>query len=49
MGACATVVCPHCGKEFVVSPDMLGKGYEYHCPFCDVYFQEQESPKVVKG
>ncbi len=49
MGACALVECPHCHREFVVSPSMLGLGVELHCPFCDSYFPEDRSPKIQKG
>lgn len=46
MGACAVVECPCCGKEFVVSPTMLGVGVEFHCPYCDAYFPEAESRRI---
>ena len=48
MGACAEVECPICHKKFVVSPSALGKSLELHCPFCDGYFKEEESPKIWK-
>jgi hypothetical protein len=48
MGLCATVRCPKCEKEFVVSPSMLSvEGIEAHCPFCDVYFPPEQSPRIV--
>jgi hypothetical protein len=31
-----------------VNPHMLGSGMEFHCPFCDVYFPEQDSPHIWK-
>lgn len=49
MGQAVEVTCP-CEKseKFVVNPHMLGSGMEFHCPFCDAYFPEQESPKIWK-
>ena len=48
MGLCATVRCPKCENEFVVSPSMLSvDGIEAHCPFCDAYFPPSESPRIV--
>ncbi len=46
MGACANVECPKCHKEFIVSPSMLGMGVKLHCPFCDNYFPEADSPSI---
>jgi hypothetical protein len=46
MGACASVECPRCHKEFIVTPIMLGAGHKFHCPFCDAYFPENESPRI---
>jgi len=46
MGACAVVECPRCHKEFIVSPTMLGLGVDFHCPYCDAYFPEAESPRI---
>jgi transposase-like protein len=48
VGQCASIECPRCRKAFVVSPHMLGRGLRYHCPFCDLYFTEEESPRVVR-
>lgn len=47
MGACVNVQCPKCQEVFIVSPSMLGSGYDFHCPFCGAYFPEQESPRIV--
>jgi len=49
MGACIDVECPQCNKVFIVSPSMIGLGVDFHCPFCDSYFKEEESPNVDKG
>jgi uncharacterized Zn-finger protein len=48
MGQAVEVTCPGCRKVFVVSPHMLGSSMDFHCPFCDLYFPEQQSPKVRK-
>ena len=48
MGRCASIECPRCKKEFVVSYHMIGLEVPYHCPFCDLYFKEEESPRLVK-
>lgn len=48
MGRCAEIDCPKCRKTFVVSYHMIGAGMDYHCPFCDLYFKEAESPRLVK-
>lgn len=48
MGACIVVACPKCRKEFIASPSMLGKGVDYHCPFCNTYFPEKDSPKITR-
>jgi hypothetical protein len=46
MGACANVECPKCHKEFIVTPSLLGMGVKLHCPFCDLYFLDSESPNI---
>jgi hypothetical protein len=33
---------------FVINPHLLGSGMNFHCPFCDSYFPETESPKIRK-
>jgi len=48
MGQAVEVTCPRCRKVFVVVPHMLGSGKDFHCPFCDLYFPEQESPEISK-
>ena len=48
MGRCASIECPRCKREFVVSYHMIGLEVAYHCPFCDLYFKEEESPRLVK-
>jgi uncharacterized Zn-finger protein len=48
MGQAVEVTCPKCQKIFVVNPHMLGSGMDFHCPFCNVYFPEKESPKIRK-
>lgn len=49
MGQAVEVTCPCERREkFVVNPHMLGSGMEFHCPFCDAYFPEQESPRIWK-
>ena len=48
MGQAIEVTWPKCDEKFVVNPHMLGSGMEFHCPFCDVYFPEEESPKIWK-
>ncbi len=48
MGQAVEVTCPKCNEQFVVNPHMLGSGMEFHCPFCDVYFPEEESPRIWK-
>ena len=48
MGVCAYVRCPKCREDFVVSPSMLSvEGIEAHCPFCDLYFPPDDSPRIV--
>jgi hypothetical protein len=27
---------------------MLGSGMDFHCPFCNLYFPEKDSPKIRK-
>ena len=46
MGQAVEVTCPKCNKIFVVKPTMLGAGVEFHCPFCDTYFPEGDSPAI---
>jgi uncharacterized Zn-finger protein len=48
MGQTIEVNCPKCIKVFVATPHMLGSGMNFHCPFCDVYFSEKDSPKIRK-
>jgi hypothetical protein len=48
MAQVVEVSCPKCQKDFVVSPHMLGSGMKFHCPFCDCYFPERDSPKIKK-
>lgn len=49
MGQAVEVTCPcERSEKFVVNPHMLGSGMEFHCPFCDAYFPEQESPRIWK-
>ena len=48
MAQSVEVSCPKCEKVFVVNPHMLGSGMKFHCPFCDTYFEEKESPKIRK-
>ena len=48
MGQAVEVTCPKCPKKFVVNPHMLGSGMLFHCPFCDDYFPEEESPRIWK-
>ena len=48
MGACVLVVCPHCKGEFVVNPMMLGRDLDFHCPFCDTYFKEEEAAEIKR-
>jgi hypothetical protein len=48
MGQAVEVTCPTCKKIFVVNPHMLGSGMNFHCPFCDLYFPEKDSPKIRK-
>ena len=48
MGLCAEVRCPECQRDFVVSPSMLNvQGIKAHCPFCDLYFPPEASPRIV--
>ena len=49
MGACVELTCPKCNEIFIVSPSMLGLGVDYHCPFCDAYFKEEEAKKIRGG
>ncbi len=46
MGQAVEVTCPKCNQVFVINPHMLGAGHDFHCPFCDLYFPEKESPKI---
>jgi uncharacterized Zn-finger protein len=48
MAQVVEVTCPKCKKIFVVNPHMLGSGMKFHCPFCDAYFDEKDSPKIKK-
>ncbi len=48
MGQAVEVTCPTCKKIFVVNPHMLGSGMNFHCPFCDRYFPQKDSPKIRK-
>jgi len=46
MGQAVEVTCPKCKQVFVVNPHMLGSGHDFHCPFCELYFPEKDSPKI---
>ena len=48
MGQAVEITCPKCKKIFVANPHMLGSGMDFHCPFCDLYFPEKDSPKIRK-
>jgi hypothetical protein len=48
MGQAVEVTCPTYKKTFVVNPHMLGSGMKFHCPYCDLYFPENDSPKIRK-
>ncbi|MGH7768315.1 MAG: hypothetical protein ACREQP_12730 [Candidatus Binatia bacterium] len=48
MGQTIEITCPKCNKIFVANPHMLGSGMNFHCPFCDAYFPEKDSPKIRK-
>ncbi len=48
MGQAVEVTCPKCNGKFVVNPHMLGSGMEFHCPFCDACFPEEDSPAIWK-
>lgn len=48
MGACVLITCPKCHQEFIASPTMLGAGMDFHCPFCNYYFPEQEAEKIQR-
>lgn len=49
MSKVAEVECPKCHKTFIVNYIMIGEpGIDFHCPWCDTYFKEQESPKIRK-
>ena len=48
MGQAVEITCSDCKKIFVVNPHMLGSGMNFHCPFCDKYFPEKDSPKIRK-
>jgi len=48
MGACVLVKCPNCKGEFVANPNMLGRNLDFHCPFCDKYFKEEEAMNIKK-
>ncbi len=49
MGQAVEITCPDCKKIFVVNPHMLGSGMNFHCPFCDLYFPEKDSPKSASN
>jgi len=45
----AEVQCPKCKKNFVATIQMLEvPGIKFHCPWCDTYFTQDESPKIRK-
>lgn len=46
MGACLEVTCPDCKDKFVVSPSLIGTEHKLHCPFCDLYFEPKDSPRI---
>ena len=48
MGQTIEVTCPKCQKMFVAHPHMLNSGKDFHCPYCDLYFPEKDSPKIRK-
>jgi uncharacterized Zn-finger protein len=48
MGQAVEITCPKCKKVFVANPHMLGSSMDFHCPFCDLYFPEKDSPKIRK-
>lgn len=48
MGQVVEVTCPKCNQWFVANPHMLGSDMDFHCPFCDIYFSEKDSPKIRK-
>ena len=47
MGQAVEVTCPTCKKIFVVNPHMLGSQMDFHCPYCNLYFPEKDSPKFA--
>ncbi len=49
MGQAVEVTCPTCKKIFVVNPHMLGSGMNFHCPFCNLYFPENDSQKFASN
>jgi uncharacterized C2H2 Zn-finger protein len=48
MGACIEMKCPKCKEVFIVSPSMMGLGVDFHCPFCDHYFKEEQAVSIKR-
>jgi len=49
MGRVAEVECPKCKKKFIATIQMLDiPRIKFHCPWCNTYFEQSESPHIKK-
>ena len=42
------LTCPKCGKKFYAEISMLKIRTNYHCPFCDLYFDREQVEEEEK-
>ncbi len=43
------ITCPKCEKKFYAELAMLRIKTQFHCPYCDAYFEKEDIDKEKKG
>jgi|WetSurMetagenome_2_1015567.scaffolds.fasta_scaffold2378502_1 hypothetical protein len=43
------ITCPKCKKRFYAELSMLRIKTQYHCPYCDVYFEKADIRELKEG
>jgi hypothetical protein len=43
------VTCPRCRGKFPCHPELWQVEYKLLCPFCQLYFAQEESPMITTG
>jgi len=43
------ITCPKCEKRFYAELSMLRIKTQFHCPFCDAYFEKKDIEKTKEG